>query len=375
MPVWGRELPDFPWDLLAPYAEKARQHSDGIIDLSVGTPVDPTPHIIQTALAAAADSSGYPTTIGTVEFRQSAIDWLQTHHDVVGLSLTQVLPSIGSKEIVAWLPTHLGLGPADAIALPRTAYPTYEIGARLAGCSSLLADSIEELEAAFNAAEASGRKLRMAWLNSPSNPTGAVTSISELTEIVQWARKRNVLIVSDECYIDLGWDAKPVSVLNQTVCGGDFAGVIAVHSLSKRSNLAGYRAGFIAGDEGVIKAVLEVRKHSGMILSSPVQHAAAVAFSDVQHVAKQRERYQNRREIVMAALKDAGFTIEHSNAGLYVWCTRAESDWKTVDWFAERGVLVAPGSFYGEAGGEHVRVALTATDERIGQLASRLRLS
>jgi aspartate/methionine/tyrosine aminotransferase len=202
-----------------------------------------------------------------------------------------------------------------------------------------------------------------------------VASISELTEIVQWARKRNVLIVSDECYIDLGWDAKPVSVLNQTVCGGDFAGVIAVHSLSKRSNLAGYRAGFIAGDEGVIKAVLEVRKHSGMILSSQVQHAAAVAFSDVQHVAKQRERYQNRREIVMAALKDAGFTIEHSNAGLYVWCTRAESDWKTVDWFAQRGVLVAPGSFYGEAGGEHVRVALTATDERIGQLASRLRLS
>jgi succinyldiaminopimelate transaminase len=372
MPVWGIDLPDFPWDLLAPYADKARLHPEGIIDLSVGTPVDSTPALIQNALAAAADSAGYPTTIGTVEFRQSAINWLQSNHSVFGLSLSNVIPSIGSKEIVAWLPTHLGLGPQHAIALPRTAYPTYEIGARLAGCVPMLADTVAELEAAFNSAEQAGRKLAMAWINSPSNPTGAVKTKSELIEIVEWARKRNVLIVSDECYIDLGWDSTPISILNKEVCGEDFTGLIAVHSLSKRSNLAGYRAGFIAGDESVVAAVLEVRKHSGLILSSPVQHAAAVAFLDVKHVAEQRETYSKRREIAIAALKHAGFTIDHSNAGLYIWCTRAESDWKTVDWFAERGVLVAPGSFYGKAGEQHVRVALTATDERIGQLPARL---
>jgi succinyldiaminopimelate transaminase len=372
MPNWGRPLPDFPWDLLIPYAEKARAHSDGIVDLSIGTPVDPTPKVIQTALAAAADSPGYPTTIGTPAFRKAAIEWLSDVHQVSGLTLDHVIPSIGSKEIVAWLPTQLGLNQEHSIALPAIAYPTYEIGARLAGCVAVTADTVDELETAFLAEAAAGRKLRLAWINSPSNPTGSVKSLAELQALVSWARSREVLLVADECYMDLGWDAEPISLLNFAVTNGDVSGLLIVHSLSKRSNLAGYRAGFVAGDAAVIKALLEVRKHGGLILSHPVQQAAIAAFRDREHVELQKQKYAARRQVVLQAVVAAGFEIKHSQAGLYVWATRHEDDWQSLSWFADRGILVAPGSFYGAAGKGFVRIALTATDERIMKFSERL---
>lgn len=372
MPTWGRSLPDFPWDLLIPYSEKAKQHPNGIVDLSIGTPVDPTPSVIQAALTAAADSPGYPTTIGSVEFRSAAIKWLSEVHNAAGLNLSNLIPSIGSKEIVAWLPTQLGLNANHTIALPAVAYPTYEIGARLAGCAAVTADIVTELEDAFNTAAATQKPLRMVWINSPSNPTGAVKSLDELKALVQWARQRDVLLVSDECYLDLGWDATPISLLNKEVTGGDVSGLLVVHSLSKRSNLAGYRAGFVAGDTEVISALLEVRKHGGLILSSPVQNAAVAAFQDREHVAQQKAKYAARRAIVVDAVQQAGFRIEHSQAGLYVWATQEKDDWESVAWFAERGILVAPGSFYGSAGRGFVRIALTASDERISEFSNRL---
>ena len=368
----ARSLPDFPWDRLAPFGDIARTHPDGIIDMSIGTPVDPTPEIIQEALAAASDAHGYPTTIGTIDFRQSAIDWMQRRLGVVGVTLDGVIPTVGSKEMVAWLPTLLGLTSRDVIAIPATAYPTYDVGARLAGCKTVTADGVAELAEVFSKAEASGRRLSMVWLNSPSNPTGRVTPADELAAIVKWARTNDIIVVSDECYIELGWDAEPVSILHPSVADGSFDNLLMVGSLSKRSNLAGYRAGILAGDVARVKEILEVRKHAGMIMPAPVQAAAAAAFRDDAHVEAQRSRYAKRRETLKSALLAHGFEIHHSEAGLYLGVTRHEECWKTVAWFAERGILVAPGEFYGEAGQQFVRVALTVSDERVAAFPSRL---
>ena len=190
--------------------------------------------------------------------------------------------------------------------------------------------------------------------------------------MVEWARARGAILVSDECYLELGWDAEPVSVLDPRVCGGSHEGLLAVHSLSKRSNLAGYRAGFVLGDPALVGSLLEARKHLGLMMPRPVQEAAIAALGDTAHVDEQRERYARRRGQLLSALLDANITVEHSEAGLYLWASRDEPCWDTVAWFAERGILVAPGEFYGAAGARHVRVALTATDERVASAVRRL---
>lgn len=283
----------------------------------------------------------------------------------VGVDIDEpdVLPTIGTKELVAGLPALLGLGPDDVVAIPRCAYPTYEVGALLAGCTVAVADTVEELEAASPT---------LVWINSPANPSGRVASVAELVAVVQWARQRGVIVVSDECYFELPWTAEPVSLLHPSVCGGEIEGLLVLHSLSKRSNMAGYRFGFVAGDRTIIARLLEVRKHAGMIVPAPVQAAAIAALGDDAHVVEQRARYGRRREVLREALVSSGFRVEHSEAGLYLWVTRDEPCWTTVDWLAERGILVAPGDFYGAAGERHVRVALTATDERVEQAAIRL---
>ena len=367
-PVAGRvsgRLPDFPWDKLTSYAERARSHDGGIIDLSVGTPVDPTPEIIQDALRAATDSPGYPTTIGLLETRQACVDWLARRAGVSGLGVDQVLPVIGSKELIASLPTHLGLGPDDLIVYPQLAYPTYEVGAALAGARSLAADSLTAVGPEIPA---------VLWLNSPANPSGKVLPIEHLRKVVDWCRDRGTLLISDECYLECSWDTEnpPVSILHPDVCGGSFDGILAVHSLSKRSNLAGYRCAFVAGDTAVIAELLAVRKNLGLQMPGPQQHAMIAALDDDQHVAEQHARYAARRSVLRAALEQAGFRIDHSEASLYLWATRDEDCWATVDWLADRGILVAPGAFYGAAGAQHVRVAFTATDERVGEVAGRL---
>ncbi|MFL6022303.1 MAG: succinyldiaminopimelate transaminase [Marmoricola sp.] len=358
-------LPDFPWDHLTPYGDRARAHPDGIVDLSVGTPVDPTPEVVQRALVAAADAPGYPLTIGLAETRQACVDWLGRSFAVSGLGLDSVLPVIGSKELIASLAAHLGVGPGDLVVYPELAYPTYEVGAALVGADTLATDSLTAI---------GPRTPKILWINSPSNPTGRVLPTEHLKKVVDWCRERGVLLVSDECYLELAWepDVVPVSVLHPDVCGGSPAGILAVHSLSKRSNLAGYRCAFVAGDPAVIGELLAVRKNLGLQMPAPQQHAMVAALNDDAHVAEQHARYAARRVRLKAALEDAGFRVDHSEGALYLWVSRNEDCWETVSWFADRGILVAPGSFYGVAGKQHVRVALTATDERVDAAVARL---
>ncbi len=359
-------LPDFPWDRLASARARAVEHQDGLVDLSMGTPVDPTPEVVRAALAAGANAPGYPQTVGTAELRHAVADWLRRRFEVA-LSPDGVLPSIGLKELVGSLAVHLGLGPDDVVVVPELAYPTYEVGARLAGCEVVAADSLTAL---------GPRRPALLWVNSPSNPTGRVLPAAHLAKAVAWARERGALLVSDECYLELGWaesDAdQPVSVLHPDVCEGSYDGVLALHSLSKRSSMAGYRVGFVAGDAAVVAELLAVRRNLGLMMPAPVQRAAVVALGDDGHVDDVRARYAGRRAVLWPALEAAGFRIDHSEAGLYLWATRGEPCADTVAWFAERGVLVAPGDFYGPGGAQHVRLALTATDERISAAAARL---
>ncbi len=370
-PVSGR-LPDFPWDKLTSHAATARAHADGIVDLSVGTPVDPTPAVVQDALRAAADSPGYPTTVGLEATRQAAIDWLARRHGVTGLGLDGVLPVIGSKELIGSMAVHLGIGRGDLIGYPALAYPTYEVGAALAGARSMAADSLT----AFGP-----ETPRLLWLNSPSNPTGKVLPIDHLRKVVDWCRQRGTILVSDECYIECAWetdpDLAPLSVLHPDVNGGSHEGILAVHSLSKRSNLAGYRCAFVAGDPAIVGELLAVRKNLGLQMPGPQQRAMIAALDDDDHVDVQHARYAARRARLRAALEGAGFRIDHSEASLYLWAQRqadggAEDCWATVGWLAEKGILVAPGDFYGPQGKQHVRVAFTATDERVAAAVARL---
>jgi succinyldiaminopimelate transaminase len=356
-------LPVFPWDTLADVTAAARAHPDGIVDLSVGTPVDAVAPIIRDALAAASSAPGYPTTAGTPALRASAVAALRRRYGIDGLSNDAVLPVVGTKELIAWLPTLMGLDADDVVVIPELAYPTYDVGARLAGAQVLQADSLTQLGPI---------RPKLVYLNSPSNPTGAVLGVDHLRKVVGWARERGALIASDECYLGLGWDAEPLSVLHPDVCGGDHTGLLAVHSLSKTSSLAGYRAGFVAGDPAVVAELLAVRKHAGMMVPSPIQAAMVAALDDDAHEKEQRERYGRRRDLLLPAVRGAGFTIEHSEAGLYLWATRGEPCRDTAAWLAERGILVAPGEFYGPRGAKHVRIALTATDERIDAAVARL---
>lgn len=272
------------------------------------------------------------------------------------IDASAVLPVIGSKEFIAQLPTVLGFGPGQTIAVPPIAYPTYAVGAVLAGCA------VTETP---NAAD-------LTWLNSPSNPTGHVLSAGDLRDAVERSRASAGVLVSDECYLELGWGPTPMSVLHPTVVGADHTGVLALHSLSKRSNMAGYRCGFLAGDPALIAQLLEVRKHLGAMVAQPVQAAATAAWNDDAHVDVQRDRYRKRRDALLPALEAAGFRHDGGDAGLYLWVTRDEPCWHTVTWFAERGIVVAPGDFYGERGKSHVRVALTADDEQVNEAVQRL---
>lgn len=351
------QLPDFPWDALVPFGDKARAHPNGIIDLSQGTPVDPTPEFIQKAFRDASNSPSYPFTAGTPELRDAIKNWATQRLGATGDF--DVLPVIGSKELVAWLPTIIE---ATKVLIPEIAYPTYHVGALLAGAQSIPV-SIDAT---------SWPKADLAWLNSPSNPTGRVHSAEEIKTCIDWSRQNNSILISDECYLEFDHTAHSLSVLSQT--GGDNKNILAVHSLSKRSSMAGYRAAFMVGDSQLIARIREIRKHAGMMVPLPVQKAMTVALSDDAHVAQQRDRYNARKDAMRPALEANGFTVEYSDSGLYLWCTRNEDAWKSVEWMANLGILVTPGSFYGQAGAQHIRVAMTATDAQIAQAVTRLKV-
>ncbi|AJM77921.1 succinyldiaminopimelate transaminase [Rathayibacter toxicus] len=360
-------LPDYPWDLMAPLARLAAGHPEGVVDLSIGSPVDSTPVLIRDALARATDAHAYPTTVGTPQLREAIASWFARRRGVRGLGLDEVMPTIGSKELVAWLPFLLGLGEGDVVVHPRVAYPTYAMGAAIAGAEACASDDPEEWP----------ETTRLVWLNSPGNPDGSVLDLDALRHAVARARTLGATIVGDECYAELGWDGRwatePIpSILDPRVIGEDRHGVLCVYSLSKQSNLAGYRAAFAAGDASLISRLVTVRKHAGMILPAPLQAAMVVALGDDDHVAAQKELYRARRARLRPALETAGFRVDRSEAGLYLWATEGRSAWESIERLARGGILAGPGVFYGEHSPKHVRLSLTATDERIEAATHRL---
>ena len=360
-------LPEYPWEQLKPYAAKAALHERGAVDLSVGSPVDPTPAIIQDALNSSSNAPGYPSTGGTAEFKAAVVEWFARRRGVEGLKPEQVMPTIGSKELISWLPLLMGLGPGDVVVQPKVAYTAYVVGAALCG-----AEIVSEDDPALWPANT-----KLAWINSPGNPDGRVLDVAEMKAAVDRARELGALLASDECYAELGWDDwsdKLIpSVLDPRVCGNSHHGVLAVYSLSKQSNLAGYRAAFAVGEASLIKGLVNLRMHSGLNTPWPVQRAMTVALGDYEHVAVAKELYRERREVLLAAVRDYGFELSDSQAGLYLWATLGEDCFKTVDRMAELGILVVPGTFYGEHSTQHVRFSLTATDDKIAEAASRLR--
>ena len=343
-------------------------HAGGAVDLSIGSPGDPTPEVIQQALDNASNAPGYPSTAGTLEFRQAVVDWFARRRGVSGLNAAQVMPTIGSKEFISWLPLMLGLGAGDVVVQPEVAYTAYAVGAALCG-----AEIVSQDDPALWPSNA-----KLIWLNSPGNPDGRVLDVDFLRSAVDRAREIGALLASDECYAELGWSGswateRIPSILDPRVIGDDLSGVIAVYSLSKQSNLAGYRAAFAVGEESLVSALVNLRMHAGMMSPWPVQQAMIAALGDDAHVAHQRGLYRARRDVLLPAVREYGFEVSHSEAGLYLWATLGEDCWATVERMASLGIVVVPGSFYGNPNSKFVRFSITATDAAIAEGAARLR--
>lgn len=360
-------LPEYPWEQLKPFSAKAALHKDGAVDLSVGSPVDPTPSIIQDALRDSSNAPGYPSTAGSLEFRNAVVEWFARRRGVEGLKPEQVMPTIGSKELISFLPLLMGLGPGDVVVQPKVAYTAYVVGAALCGAEIVSEDDPSKWPV----------NTKLVWINSPGNPDGRVFDVPELKAAVDRAREIGALLASDECYAELGWDEwseKLIpSALDPRVCGDSHEGILVCYSLSKQSNLAGYRAAFAVGEARLVKGLVNLRMHSGLNTPNPMQKVMAIALADYEHVAIEKELYRERREILLEAVRGYGFELSDSQAGLYLWATLSEDCWKTVDRMAELGIVVVPGVFYGEHSTEHVRFSLTATDAKIAEAAKRLR--
>jgi succinyldiaminopimelate transaminase len=361
----AERLADFPWDQIASYRERASAHPDGLVNLSMGTPVDPTPGVVRSALVAAAEAPGYPTTQGQLALRQATADWMSRRWGVAGVTADNTLPLIGTKELLAWLPTLLEVAPTSAVAVPDLAYPSYVAAINIVKAQVAYAADPTTIDARTD--------VRLCYVNYPNNPTGKVATVEELRRVVEWARARDVVLVSDECYLEFAWSREPVSILHPDVCGGSYDNLLSVHSLSKRSNMAGYRSGFFAGDPRLMRRLLSIRKHLGVAMPSPIQAASIAAFNDDEHVDEQRARYRRRRDVLTEALRGAGWNVPDCEGGLYLWIDRAgHTSWESVSLLADHGILATPGDFYGPAGAQHVRVALTALDDRVDSAADRL---
>ena len=358
-------LPEYPWQKLKPFQAIAEKHANGMVDLSVGSPVDPTPKIIQDAIRDSTNAPGYPSTAGSLEFRNAVADWFGRRRGVT-LTSDQVMPTIGSKEFISFLPLMLGLGKGDVVVQPSVAYTAYVVGAALSGAEIISEDDPAKWP----------KNTKLIWINSPGNPDGRVLDVDEMKACVVRARELGALLASDECYAELGWgkwaDTRIPSVLDPRVCDGSYENLLAIYSLSKQSNLAGYRAAFAAGTEELIKGLVNIRMHSGLIMPAPVQKAVIAALGDEEHVIAERVIYQRRREVLLEAVKAYGFEIADSEAGLYLWATLGEDCWVTVKRMADLGILVVPGEFYEAGGSQYVRFSITATDEKISEGAARL---
>jgi succinyldiaminopimelate transaminase len=366
--VTGFVPPPYPYDRLDPVRELAGRFEGGAVDLSVGTPTDPPPAVVLEALTS-TDARGYPPSIGTVSFREAASAWLSRHLGVAA-GPDQVAACIGTKELVAGLPHWLRLRAPDrdTVLYPAVSYPTYAMGATLAGCRAVPVPVREDWSLDLGGIEeVDARRALCLWLNTPGNPAGG---LDDLGAAAEWGRERGVPVLSDECYVAYTWDGPPRSVLGH---GSD--GVLALHSLSKRSNLAGARVGFYAGDPELVAYLRELRKHAGFMVPAPVQAAAVAALCDEEHVEAQRERYRSRLEALRRALADGlGLDVPMPGGGFYLWIEAPHGDaWELTESLARSaGAVVSPGEFYGEAGRGHVRVAAVAPDDRIALVVERL---
>jgi succinyldiaminopimelate transaminase len=370
----GFAPPPYPYERLNGAKAMATErfaHRGGLVDCSIGTPCDPPPASVLAAMATSGTERGYPTSPGSPEYRRAAAEWIQRRFGVDVDPARQVAACVGTKEFVATTAQFLRLRSPDrdTVLYPAVSYPTYAMGATLAGVRAVavpeLAGGGLDLDS-IDPADAS--RALLLWVNSPSNPTGLLT---DLGRAAMWGRTRDVPVFSDECYAEFTWDGPPRSVLES---GAE--GVVAVHSLSKRSNLAGVRAGFYAGDEDLVTFLLDVRRHAGLMVPGPVQAGAVVALDDDAHVDEQRQRYRERLGFLADVLGEAGLPVRQPAGGFYLWVPVPEAfadGWALCDWLAhEAGLLVSPGELYGEVGRGHVRVAVVQPMDRLELVAERL---
>ena len=359
--------PPYPYDRLDRFRPLAESHPGGVVDLSIGTPFDPPPAAVLDALGSSGSERSYPPSIGSLPFRQAAHRWMQRRFGV-DVDPAHVGASIGTKEFVATLPQwlHLRDPSRDTVLYPAVAYPTYEMGAVLAGCRAVPVRALPDGRLDLDAIDpADAARALVLWVNSPSNPTGA---LDDLAAAATWGRERGVPVFSDECYVEFTWSGR-----GRTILESGLDGVVAVHSLSKRSNLAGVRVGFYAGDAELVGYLQEVRKHVGMMVPGPAQAAGVAALDDDDHVELQRERYRARLELLAEVLSDwAGIDVPRPAGAFYLWIP-VDDGWDFTERLArEGGALVSPGEFYGIEGARFVRVAVVQPDQRITLVAERL---
>ena len=371
----GFVVPDYPYDRLDAAREAAAKLPGGVVDLSVGTPTDPPPAAATLALGPEHGGAvrGYPPSIGTLELRGAIQHWLK---DTLGadIPLDTLAVCVGTKEFVAGVPHFLNLREPrrDTVLYPAVSYPTYEMGARLAGLRAVPVPVDDRWRLDLSAVDPDdAARAVLLWVNSPGNPAGG---LDDLAEVARWGRARGITVLSDECYAEFTWEGCPQTVLGHGGGPEGLDGVVAVHSLSKRSNMAGMRVGWYSGDPDLVDYLREVRKHAGFMVAGPVQQAAAAALGDVRHVEDQRIRYWERLVRAREILGAIGVECDLPGGGFYLWAPAPDGDgWAWTHWLAEHGgVLVSPGSFYGEAGAGHVRLAMVAPSERLELVAHRL---
>lgn len=361
----GFRPPPYPYDRLDRLKGLAAGHEGGLVDLSIGTPCDPPPPEVVAALGSSGAERGYPSSVGTPSFREAAAGWMGRRLGVE-VPVDDVAACIGTKELVTALPHWLRLRSPDrdTVLYPSVSYPSYEMGAVLAGCRAVAVD-LEGGRLDAVDPEDAGRALCL-WVNTPGNPTGRLT---DLGAVADWGRAHGVPVLSDECYVEFTWAGPPRTILEHGA-----GGVLAIHSLSKRSNLAGLRAGCYAGDADLVHYLSEVRKHAGAMVPGPVQAAAAVAWRDDAHVDAQRARYRERLEYFSEVLAGVGAVAGPPAGSFYLWAAAPGGDaWGLAAWLAKwGGVLVAPGDLYGAGGEGYVRVAMVQPMDRLRMVSDRL---
>lgn len=360
---------NFPWDSIEKYRKLIKY------DLSIGSPVDEVPESVQNAVAQCLNTNTYPLTSGTKELRETIANWLKTVRNVKNISYEDIIPTIGSKEAVAFLPMMLGVKENDIIVRPSKAYPTYDIGALACGAQIISSDNIHD----WCDDQSICQRVKLIWVNSPNNPTGRILSIDELKEIVTLARKINAVVVSDECYALFNWQSqsfKPApSILDDEVSNGNFDNLLMLYSLSKQLNMAGYRSAFMAGDKNLIRQILHIRKQTGLIMPQIIQNATIAALMDQKATDKQLNLYYQRYLKLKSAFIKAGYDVEYSDGGLYLWVNisaKHQNCMEAIEYFANKQILFAPGVFYDKNATNYIRVSLTANDGDIEQVIKAL---